>query len=247
MKRDLRHLFFAISIIAVVFFQSCADPRPPLVPAAANVPGGPLFFAEALENGDFTQGTPGEWPLGWHRWATTSSPLCDAETVSAREKGANYSNCKSGGQCAKLRATRIAFPEPCFFAQGIDATAYRGKRFVFRANVRTEVSDPSIAYILVRVHTAGPLAGAFEPMTTSFFEHVPITSQKWGKYEITGVVDTDAHDIELGLQLRGQGDAWIDDASLKFSSKPEYSPRAALISTPRLFHLKPCYEGRRSP
>ena len=72
-------------------------------------------------------------------------------------------------------------------------------------------------------------------MTTSFFEHVPITSQKWGKDEITGVVDTDAHDIELGLQLRGQGDAWIDDASLKFSSKPEYRTRAALISTLGLF------------
>src|ERR1700733_15765885 len=103
MKRDSRHLFFAISIIAVVFFQSCAHPRPPLVPAAANVAGGPLFLAEALENGDFTQGALGEWPLGWHRWATTTGPLCDAQTVSARDKRANYADCKSGAQCTKLK------------------------------------------------------------------------------------------------------------------------------------------------
>jgi hypothetical protein len=176
----------------------------------------------------------GEWPLGWHRWnqiTQVAAPSCDAETVSAHASGSNYANCKSGAQCAKLKASN-PFPSPCFLAEGIDAQRYLGKSFTFRANLRAEVAAPSIVYMLVRVHTLGSRAGSTDLVATTFFEHVPVTSEKWANYEIKGVVDADANDIELGFQVRGQGDAWIDNASLKFSSTPKYAPVVALLAQP---------------
>ena len=224
MKRDANHLSFSILFIATLFLPSCVHSRPHPIPAAANIPGGNPFLAPELENGKFSVGELGEWPLGWHRWTTFKMPICDAETVSARDDGPYHANCKSGAQCAMLQAKGRPFPEPCFFAQGIDAAAYRGKGFTLRANLRAEVESPSIVYMLVRVHTDVSRAPSRDPITTTFFQHVPITSEKWANYQIKGVVDADAHDIELGVQIRGQGKAWIDDASLQFSKNPKYPP-----------------------
>jgi hypothetical protein len=67
-----------------------------------------------------------------------------------------------------------------------------------------------------------------------FLRVVPITSETWANYEIKGVVDADAHDIELGLQILGQGDAWIDNASVRLSKNPKYPP---VRDTPRLSSL----------
>ncbi len=202
------------------------------MPGEANIPSGPtLFLAEQLENGDFARGDLGQWPSGWHRWTPTENPRCQAMTVSAQAKGANYANCKSSGHCAKLAAKNV-FPSPCFLAEGINGMAYRGKSFLFRANVRAEVAPPSIVYIMVRVHTPGNLAGSPDPMASTFYQQVPVTSEKWAKYEVTGVVDPEAHDIELGLLIRGQGDAWIDNASLAFSKTPKYPPLASLLPRP---------------
>jgi hypothetical protein len=248
MKRDSYYFSFALAVVVTVFSQSCARPRQYVVPAAANIPsGGTLFLADRLENGDFAQGTLGEWPSGWHRWIPSKNPICQAEIVSSHEKGANYANCKSGGQCAKLEAKNV-FPSPCFLAEGIDAKAYRGKSFLFRSNVRAEIAPPSIVYIMVRVHTPGARAGSPDPMESTFYEQVPVTSEKWARYEIGGVVDPDAHDIELGLLIRGQGDAWIDRASLDFSKAPKYPP-LAILQSPRAqgndpessFHLEARY------
>src|ERR1700722_6770541 len=110
MNQHLRCFSFGLAIVIAVFGESCAHPKLSLVPAAANIPsGGTLFFAGHLENGDFAQGTLGEWPSGWHRWVPIKTQSCDAETVSVHEKGANYGNCKSGAQCAKLTA-KNTFP-----------------------------------------------------------------------------------------------------------------------------------------
>jgi hypothetical protein len=229
MKRGSRFGFVSL-LGALVFAPGCAHPAKHIVPAAANMPGGgTLFLADQLENGDFAQGTPGEWPSGWHQWVSVKNPICHAETVSAREKGANYASCKSGGQCAKLAAKNV-FPSPCFLAQGINAKAYLGKGFTFRANVRAEIAPPSIVYIMARVHTPGERAGSDDPMSSTFYEQVPVTSEKWTKYEVRGLVDPDAHDIELGLLIRGQGDAWIDNASLEFSKASQYPPPAILFA-----------------
>lgn len=229
-----RCFLLGIPLVVAPFVHSCARHEPLVIPAA-NVLGGTLsggkLFAE-VENGDFIQSAFAEWPSGWNRPGAAKAPPCAAETTSANDTG---SNCKLGARCAKLQATGRAFPAPCFLSQLIDAKTYRGRRFTFRANVRAEVSAPSKAFILVRVHTGAARAPSRDPMTTTFFEHVPITSQRWGTYEIKGVVDADAHDIELGLQLRGEGDAWMDSASLKFSRTPKYPPLAALFAPSSYF------------
>jgi hypothetical protein len=234
MNRNVYCLLFGLAIFTAVFGESCAHPKQSLVPAAANIPsGGTLFFADKLENGDFTQGIVGQWPSGWHRWVPMPTPSCNAETVSVHDKGVNYGNCKSGAQCAKLAAKNV-FPSPCFLSQGIDAKAYRGKRFLFRCNVRAEVALPSIVYVMVRVHTPGDRAGSDDPMTSTFYEQVPVTSEKWANYEISGEVDPNAHDIELGLLIRGEGAAWIDRALLDFSKVPKYLPLASVLSRPTI-------------
>jgi hypothetical protein len=231
MRRNSYCFSLAFALVVIVFAQSCAH-RQSVVPTAANIPSGAnLFFADQLENGNFAQGTLGEWPSGWHRWTAITNPSCEAETLSARDKGANFANCKSGGRCAKLVAKNV-YPSPCFLAQGIDATAYRGKSFSFRSNVRAEVSPPSIVYVMVRVHTAGFHAGSTDAMASTFYEQVPVTSEKWAKYEVRGVVDPDAHDLELGLLVRGQGHAWIDNASLDFSKVAKLPPVAVVLSRP---------------
>jgi hypothetical protein len=229
MKQVAAILTLAVLILATAVVHARAQPRPHSIPAAANVPGSTPFLAQELENGDFSQGQSGVWPLGWRQFGSAKPPLCAAETVSAHEKGVNYANCKSGAQCGRLQAMGRAFPAPCFLSQGVDAAAYRGKTFSFRANVRSEVPAPSIVYVLVRIHTEGARMGSPQRLDTSFFEHVPVTSDKWTNYEIKGVVDADAHDIELGVIIRGEGKAWIDNASLKFSTKPKYKPELALL------------------
>jgi hypothetical protein len=233
MNQNLCCLWFGLAIVTAVFGGSCAHPKHSVVPTAANIPGGGnLFLADHLENGDFAQGTLGEWPSGWHRWNFTKDARCDAEMVSAHGKGSNYGNCKSGAQCAKLAAKQV-FPAPCFLAQGIDAQAYRGKSFTFRANVRAEIAPPSIVYIMVRVHTPpGARDGSPNPMASTFYEQVPVALEKWAKYEIKGDADPDAHDIELGLLIRGEGAAWIDNATLDFSKASKYPPLALLFTAP---------------
>jgi hypothetical protein len=224
MNRDSRCFSFAMLVLVAIFLAACSHVKSVPIPAAANIPGSNPFLSPELENGRFSVGELGQWPLGWHRWTTIKMPICDAETVSARDHGPYYANCKSGAQCVKLQAAGRPFPEPCFFAQGIDASAYRGKGFTFHANLRAEVEAPSIVYLLVRVHTDASRAPSRDPITTTFFQHVPITSEKWANYQIKGVVDADARDIELGVQIRGQGKAWIDNASLQFSKNPKYPP-----------------------
>lgn len=161
-----------------------------------------------------------------------------ADVVSTHRKGAYYANCKSGAQCGRLQASSD-FPKPCLLGQQVDAMAYLGKKFVFRANVRTEVASPSIAYLLVRVHS--------DKGVSNFFQHVPITSDKWASYEINGLVDADAHDIELGMQIQGHGNAWLDDASLRFSQGPKDLRKAILLPDPHGLLLQAMLLGPKVP
>ncbi len=52
--------------------------------------------------------------------------------------------------------------------------------------------------------------GAFDNMSNR-----PITSSEWNHYEIVADVDVDAEYIVLGVFLRGEGKAWVDDVSLE--------------------------------
>ena len=92
-------------------------------------------------------------------------------------------------------------------------TAVWGKRFTFRAAVRAKVAGPDGARLLVRIHQSDGSSCFFDNMADR-----PITSAQWTFYEITGVVCPDARDLELGMQLWGDGSAWMDQVSLSFAN-----------------------------
>jgi hypothetical protein len=74
---------------------------------------------------------------------------------------------------------------------------------------RTVLAGTSVARLLVRVHR--------EDNSTSFFDNLgehPITSSQWSLYQIAFPVDADSRDIEFGIQLYGEGAAWIDSVSV---------------------------------
>jgi hypothetical protein len=67
----------------------------------------------------------------------------------------------------------------------------------------------------------GSPAGSCTPdrLRTSFRDDMgnhPITVNAWSPYEIQAPIAPDARDIEFGMQLIGQGAAWIDNISMTF-------------------------------
>jgi C-terminal processing protease CtpA/Prc len=94
--------------------------------------------------------------------------------------------------------------------QWFDATPYRGRTIRFCAAVRTEVTGiDNAAQLWLRVDRPNGQMGFFDNMGDR-----PIKDDEWREYEIVGEVADDATGICLGVFLRGEGRAWIDDATL---------------------------------
>ena len=113
----------------------------------------------------------------------------------------------------------------CTLNQVLDATPLQGKRVRFRAAVRTANTNgngsAALWFRVDRVTKDGKAAqGAFDNMANR-----TITSESWEQYEIVADVDEDAKSIVLGMMLLGEGQAWIDGASL------EVIPEAELDNT----------------
>jgi hypothetical protein len=123
-------------------------------------------------------------------------------------------SCNGSRQCATVHSVS-ANPGLCFLYQVIDATQYRGKKLIYRADVRADAAQGSVARLLVRVHRTD--------CGTSFRDDMgnhPITGSAWSPYEIQAPIALDARDIEFGMQLVGQGAAWIDNISMTFVDAP---------------------------
>jgi hypothetical protein len=163
-----------------------------------------------FQNLSFVDGAPGNAPPGWFlgpEWfMPPHTPVYEALIVSG---GA----CNGNRQCATVRSLRDDPSIPLtFLYQVVDATQYRGKRLTYRADVRAEVTFQSAARLLVRIHRAD--------CGTSFRDDMgnhPITVGTWSPYQIQAPVAPDARDIEFGIQLIGQGAAWIDNISITFA------------------------------
>jgi hypothetical protein len=176
-------------------------------PGAAQQCQSPREMRPAAENLQFIEGAPGAAPPGWllgpYWWNPQIVPAHEAQTESGQ-------SCNGSRQCATVHSVS-ANAGLCFLYQIIDATQYRGKRLTYRADVRAEVAQGSVARLLVRVHRTD--------CDTSFFDNLgnhPITESAWSPYEIQAPIGLDARDIEFGLQLMGQGAAWIDNISMTF-------------------------------
>lgn len=202
------------------------------IAAAAGVPCCAQSCVEKIEpvfrNLDFSEGQPGEHPPGWG----PSDPACyqpphapnPVETVSGWL-------CYTGPHCAVLRSAPPVVPAGdevvryiallraphqntrVGLIQSVDVTAYRGKTLTFRAAMRAEVPRGSEARLFVRIH--------HEDGTTGFFDDMgrfPVRSSAWHFYEIPAPIGRDAGDVEFGMTLTGQGEAWIDHLSVDITN-----------------------------
>ena len=167
---------------------------------------GRVFAQSPLVNPDFEQGQPGERPLGWLFGFGPHKLSYSALTVT--------DSCNSGKQCAMTKSNElIPAGGHSFLYQYVDAKPYRGMKFRFRAAVRAKVSgSPDGAGLLVRIHRVNGESCFFDNMSDR-----RISSGNWAFYEITGDVCADAANLEIGMQLWGTGNAWLDDASLVFA------------------------------
>ena len=99
------------------------------------------------------------------------------------------------------------------FAQGAPGVSPPGWSLSFGTlpytAVRTE-GDQGSARLVIRRHSR--IAAADFIVSSR-----PIKSAAWSVYELHINIDVFAEDISVGLQLTGQGAAWIDNVSLDFA------------------------------
>jgi hypothetical protein len=150
-----------------------------------------------------------------HDWSRSLVPGWgySAVTVAADQ-------CHGGQQCTTVHFLRPDFSTGSFLMQNLDVTPYRGQILTYRAFVRVDPARKSVARLLVRIHR--------KDCTTSFRDDMgdhPIVSGDWAVYEIHAPIAMDAYHMELGMQLFGQGAAWIDQISMRVG-------RRKLLSAP---------------
>ncbi len=166
----------------------------PLAAAAETVPANP----------GFEQGRPGQAP---DQWLVPRVPGYDV-VISDEDP-------KSGKQSVTIkRGTEKPGPFGNVM-QKIDAAPFRGKRVRYRAAVRTRIDgEEGAAQLWMRVD----LATKNGQRKLGFFDNMsnrPIRKNDWDYYEIVGDIAEDAQAINVGMFLRGSGQAWMDDVSLE--------------------------------
>jgi len=178
-------------------------------PAPANPCGWPDELKTNAENLDFAAGAvdaaPKGWLLGPEWFMPPHVPIYQAIAVPAEQ-------CHSGRQCGSVRSLR-ADPSVSlsFLYQDLDVTQHRGQTLRYRAFVRVDPGLKGVARLLVRLHRSD--------CSTTFRDDMgndPITSGDWAPYELRAPIAEDAHHMEFGMQLIGQGAAWIDQISMEF-------------------------------
>lgn len=163
---------------------------------------------DRVQNLDFAAGRPGEMPPGWRlglQVGPDGTPDYAAQTAAAAA-------CHSGPQCANLRSVGSGPHASSFLYQIVDATPYRGRWLAYHAAVRAAVTAPGVARLLVRIHRENGSTSVRDDMGRH-----PITSSAWAPYELDAPIPPDARDIEFGLQLYGEGSAFIDNISLTYT------------------------------
>lgn len=104
----------------------------------------------------------------------------------------------------------------CIIIQTFDATNFRGKKIRLRSAIRTESNGKGRTQMWLRVDRKTSKGNVL----TGFFDNMddrPITSDKWGYYDIEGNVSNDAVTLNIGFLLYGSGNTWVDDVSLEIT------------------------------
>jgi erythromycin esterase len=190
---------------AIFFVNEMTSARARSGSGAPNVPPPPP--AKAAFNLDFEQGPTGQQPAGW------SFPQQGNGFKATTENQA----CAGGWQCGHVVREKPTDTPAASLAQRIDATPYRGKTIRFRAKVRSKLTPLSSARLWLRVDLGdGKGMGYFNNMS----DHDPGALADWTPLEITGPVAEDADAVAFGLLFVGDGEAWIDDASIEIVNTP---------------------------
>ena len=156
------------------------------------------------KNLNFADGAVGDAPKGWE---APKGPVYEAVNVPAAQ-------CDGSQQCATIHSLRRDPSETLtFLYQNLDVTQHRGQTLIYRAYVRVDSGQKSVARLLVRLHR--------KDCSTTFRDDMgdhPVTSGDWVPYEIRAPIAMDAYHMEFGMQLIGQGEAWIDHISMEYST-----------------------------
>jgi hypothetical protein len=183
----------AVAMAAILYGQSC--------PTAE--------IRSAFQDLDFSESMPGMRPAGWN----PASAACYLPPHGGYDMDTAAGDvCYTGRHCAYIKSVKAGTADRLWFMFQLgDASQYRGKMLNLQAAVRIEASSGSVARLLVRVHRLNGETTFRDDMG----DH-PVSSPIWSVYQIHAPIAPDARDIELGLQVVGQGTAWIDDISVVF-------------------------------
>jgi len=157
------------------------------------------------ENLNFADGAVGTAPKGWlvpQRFSQV--PIYEAINVPAEQ-------CHGSQQCVTVHSLQRDPTSLTFLYQDVDVTQHRGQTLIYRAFVRVDPGQKSVARLLVRLHR--------KDCSTAFRDDMgdhPITSGDWAVYKIRAPIAKDAYHMEFGVQLIGQGAAWIDQSSMEY-------------------------------
>jgi hypothetical protein len=184
--------------------DEAAQTRPTPVPL--NRCGWPEDLSTNTENLNFADGAVGSAPKGW------VAPQGFAQTPTYEAINVPVEQCDGSQQCATIHSLRSEASESLtFLYQNLDVTQHRGQTLTYRAFVRVDPGQKSVARLLVRLHR--------KDCSTTFRDDMgdhPVTSGDWAQYEIRAPIAMDAYHMEFGMQLIGQGAAWIDHISMEY-------------------------------
>jgi hypothetical protein len=105
----------------------------------------------------------------------------------------------------------------CIIVQSFDAANFRGKKVRLRSAIKTENKGKGQAQMWFRVDRKTSKGNGL----TGFFDNMgdrPVTSDKWGYYDIEAVVSPDAATLNIGFLIYGSGQTWVDDISFEITS-----------------------------
>ena len=166
-----------------------------LVPLACLLPA----LALCQTNLKFQDGAVGQVPPGWF--------VLDAVKDSGFTAQWQREGCRALA-CAVLSAPANPSPDSFgTFMQSFDARPFRGQTVRLRAWVKLERQSPA-AHAQMLLHVARP---NLQPGFVDNMANRPIVNEEWRQYEIRGEVAPDAESIRIGLNIYGQGRAWISD------------------------------------
>jgi carboxyl-terminal processing protease len=122
------------------------------------------------------------------------------------------------------RSLRLEYRPPFSgVTQVLDATAYRGRKVVLRAMLRSRELGAGSNGLWMRADSADGEVAAFEHS----YRQPVLGTQDWTKREVELMVPASANRLMFGAVAGAEGTLWIDDIALSAPQMPELSAVAA--------------------